>query len=563
MIRIIGGVFVAIFVVFLWPCLHAAENAAPMTLGKTSGRAVSLCVSGKDPDMRRAADRWKAFFIARKIPVKVFDSSKGRSVPEGPVIAFETKEQAPMARAVGADLSQLKTGLPESYLMIAKQRKGHPLILIVGETSKGTDCGAAWLQSKVSCVYDKETKKWSATIKPINELRQPFFRGREATLCPTGRILRGDTAKKINFELWSKEQLKRYPGFLKACGFNSIQVMELLKYRGGARREQVAPAIHTLADATHQEGMSVSQYIWGSADGFRWDDPKTRKQREQRYIGLAKTYGKYVDHIITHWKDEGYEDGYVIPQEATAFLLEQYKKYNPDIRVTQDAWFNGRFWSAWKGSKSKTFLDEAYTPKQVGIALERWYDAKKAALVKKAGRPVGIWGWYMGDFEMNYSSHILTRTIHKYYSALPPEASRMVDWISIELCFHTLPSQVNLYVGGQMMCDPKRSLDQIMFDYCHSVYGVANAQTMTEVYKVVEMGQKEYRYGMVKRDRYPKVHSTPEFTGEAKSVLGKLERVELPVEWQPNFPTVSDPRDDIKSLRQSLEAFVRGKYPKF
>ena len=339
--------------------------------------------------------------------------------------------------------------------------------------------------------------------------------------------------------------------------------MELLKYRGGAKREQVAPVIHTLAEAAHREGMSVSQYIWGSADGFRWDDPKTSKQREQRYIGLAETYGKHVDHIITHWKDEGNEGGYVTPQDATAFLLEQYKQHNPDIRVTQDAWFNPQFWSGWKGSKSKTFLDEAYTPKEVGIALERWYDAEKAALVKATGRPVGIWGWYMGDFEMNYSSHILTRTIHKYYSALPSEASRLVDWISIELCFHTLPSQVNLYIGGQMMCDPTRPLDQIMFDYCRSVYGVANARTMTEVYKVVEMGQREYRYGMVQGDRYPKVHGTPEFTEEARRVLAKLKQVELSAEWQPNFPTVSDPRDDIKSLQRSLEAFVRGAYPTF
>jgi hypothetical protein len=342
-----------------------------------------------------------------------------------------------------------------------------------------------------------------------------------------------------------------------------MQIMELLRYRGGAQREKVAPVLHTLADAAHAQGMTVSQYIWGSADGLRWDNPEQRPQREKRYVGLAETYGKHVDHIITHWKDAGYEGGYATPQEATAFLLEQYRKHNPEVRATQDAWWNKEFWTTWEGTKSKEFLDEAYTPREVGIALERWYEPDQARLVYGASRPVGIWGWYLGDFEMNYSSHLFSKTIDEYYSALPDEAGELVDWISFERCFHGLPAQINLYIGGQKMFDPRRNLDEIMLDYCSAVYGPQNAATMTEVYKVVEQGQKEYRYGMVQHDRYPQVHGTPEFTEDALQALGKLEQVRLPKGWQPNFPTVSTPQEDIISLHRSLKAYVKGEYPEF
>jgi hypothetical protein len=162
---------------------------------------------------------------------------------------------------------------------------------------------------------------------------------------------------------------------------------------------------------------------------------------------------------------------------------------------------------------------------------------------------------------MTYGSHLYGRTMDTYFSALPPRAGEVVDWLSIELCFHGLPSEINLYVAGQKMWDPKRRLKDIVLDYCAAVYGPANAEVMQRAYETVEEGQKEVRYGMVQKDRYPQVLGAEEFTRKSKQVLADMEKVQLPVGWKPNFATVVPPADDLESLRKFLQAFVQGKAP--
>ena len=354
--------------------------------------------------------------------------------------------------------------------------------------------------------------------------------------------------------------LRRYPQYLRACGFKSVQIMELDRYRGGGRgkKEDVQDVLRTLAEAAHAEGLAVTMFIHGSNDGFHWADPKTRPQREERYRELARRYGKVLDHIVTHWIDDGDEGGYQTPLEATAFLRREFHRYNPNVTATCDAWGNGALYAG--------IADEKYAPKDVGIALERWYQPDQAKKVKAAGRRVGIWGWYIGDYEMNFASHLEGRILEKYFSALPEQAAEDVDWLSLELCFHAMPSEINLFIAGQKMWTPKRPLKAIALDYCRSVYGPRNAEAMQLVYETVEEGQKDYKYyGMFipTSDKLPPALGTPEFKARAEKALGALKGVQIPEGWKPNFPVVGDPQEDIESLRRSLEAFVQGKTPAF
>jgi lysophospholipase L1-like esterase len=230
------------------------------------------------------------------------------------------------------------------------------------------------------------------------------------------------------------------------------------------------------------------------------------------------------------------------------FIRDAYQKINPKIQVTCDAWWNKELYQG--------IDDETYATKDIAIAIERWYDAKYAAQIIKSGRKVGIWGWYLSDFEMTYGSHLYSKTLDQYFSSLPPEASQQVDWLSLELCFHGLPSQINLYIVGRKMWDPKANLHDIMRDYCAAVYGPENAATMVKVYETVEAGQKEVRYGMVQHDRYPIVLGTPEFKAKVDQLLPELLKVELPKGWIANFPFVNDPQSDIDHLTKDLKAFA-------
>jgi hypothetical protein len=324
-------------------------------------------------------------------------------------------------------------------------------------------------------------------------------------------------------------------------------------YRGGAKGktiEEIQQVLYTLADAAHAQGLGVSQYIWGSpADGCQWADPKTRPAREEFYRELARRYGAKVDHIITHWKDEGNEGGFTTPLPATMFMWKEYQKYNPKMKVTCDAWFNPGIY--------KGIANETYASRDVAIAIERWYNAARAEEIAKAGRKIGVWGWYLSDFEMTGFSHIYVKTLDKYFSELPTRAGELVDWISLELCFHGLPSEINLFVTGRKMWEPKTPTRDLVLEYCSAVYGPANAEAMRRAYETVEEGQKEVRYGMVAKDKYPVVLGTAEFKAKVDAVLAALETVKLPPAWRPNFAMVGTPQDDIDSLRASLLEFSK------
>lgn len=541
----------------------------PLTLA-APGRAVPILYAAVEaPGAARAMETWRTFFGNWGLEMRCRNAgSKTDLAGQGAVLAFETEATCAVANRIGLDLSKLKGARDEAHLIAARIWEGRPLVLVVGKTASGADAGANYLLSKVGCVMDAEDTLRAVTCPPFEIFRQPFFRNREATLCPTGREFPRQPAW-VNFENWERTRLERYPAYLKACGFNSVQLMELVTYhaatrewsggyRGGipkgATIDTIQQALYTLADAAHAQGMSVSQYIWGSpADGCKWADPKTRPAREAFYSELARRYGPKMDHVITHWVDEGHEGGFETPLDATMFIGREYQKHNPKVKVTCDAWFNPGLYQG--------IGDEKHASKDVGIAIERWYDAAQAEQVMKAGRKVGIWGWYLSDFEMTYGSHLYTKTLDQYFSALPENAGEQVDWISSELCFHALPSRINLYVVGRKMWEPRAALADLTLDYCRSMYGPANADILRMVYETVEEGQTEVRYGMVQQDRYPVARGTAEFREKAQKALKALRGVRLPPQWKPNFTGVASPQQDIDHLLKALEECVasRGK----
>jgi hypothetical protein len=519
-----------------------------------------LIVGTEAADAQRAVTRWESFLRGRDLPFVTLPAAEAGSGSSA--ITFVVKHPS------DADSDPRRA---QGYSIFVQTKGDHVEIVVSGASGTGVEAGAEALLGRAGWQDGRLTVQ-----APLEIQATPFFATREATLCPTGRILTKDPArmKETNYEHWPEDRLRRYPQFLKACGFNSIQIMELIGnekspgYRGGGDRAKILPVLRTLADAAHANGMSVSQYIWGSADGYHWDKPEERPKREQRYRELAEAYGPFVDHIITHWIDEGYEGGYVVPQEATAFLWKEYRKHNRGVRATMDTWGNSRigrggYGNLWEGDpRARAFLDETFMPREIGIALERWYNAEQAARVRQAGRRVGIWGWYLGDYEMNFGAHLQSRVLDKYFSSLPADAAGTVDWLSIEMCFHALPSQINLYVAGQKMWTPQRALGEILLDYCRSVYGPQNAKAVRLAYETVEAGQKDVKiYGVFipESDRFPVVRGTPQFRVQAEEALAAIQTVVLSPDWQPNFPVVGSPAEDIKWLREQLETHLKEK----
>ena len=373
------------------------------------------------------------------------------------------------------------------------------------------------------------------SCRPLDELRKPFLTGREMELCPN------DTAgRKLNYEAWDRDRLARYPRFLRACGFNSVQVDEILTYWGhpGATRQQVAPLIRTIARSAHEQGMQVSQFIWGCELADAKDSRITAAE-------FARTYGDVVDHFITHWGDPAP----TVSSDAvklTTTLLNEYRKHNPKVRATISAWSYGGFWT----SKH----DESFAPLEIGIALDRWYNSASADVVLKSGRRLGIWGWYLGDLECAGGDWLHTRVLDKYFSSLPAEAGNQLDWISIEKCYHGGLSRINQFVAGQKMWTPKKPLGEIMLDYCGAMYGERFAPVMCDAFECAEAVQEQVTEGhcIPESDHFPEMWNNAEYARRLDRTLTALKTVKLPQGWKSNLPDVGSAADDVQALQERL-----------
>ncbi|MFB3905666.1 MAG: twin-arginine translocation signal domain-containing protein [Acidobacteriota bacterium] len=398
--------------------------------------------------------------------------------------------------------------------------------------------------------------------------QRPFFPIREAIICPTGRSEQLTEFAWVNFETWPEERIRRYPAFLKACGFNSIQVTEIRGYCGKRKTQDltnVARVVRVLAEEARRQDMSVSQFIWGlcllhEGDSLCWNDRRERKWMEGEFTRLARTYARLVDHIVLHYSDPGGCnrngcDAYKTPQEISQAVLKAYRKENPAVRATISAWANKSFFDGHPGMGK--LLDETFSPKEFAIALHRWYDPERARLVKDTGRKVGIWSWYIADYEMAHDCAFCMKVLDKYFSSLPAEASVNVDWISMERCWHGMPSDINLWVAGQKLIDPFKPLQKIEEDFCTAVFGRAGPAAL-QAYHACEDGQVDqriYGYFIPETDRYPALTATPEFEKQAREALRALESVSTPL-TTPQIPLVTQPEDMVVFLKNRLKLLL-------
>ena len=410
------------------------------------------------------------------------------------------------------------------------------------------------------------------------ERQQPFFSIRRLMVCPTGRIAQGNEwCKRMGmpewttkwsdtlWENWSDERIRKYARQIGEYGFNSVELCEIRGYRGiwtdDDLKSKITPKLRTFMKAARDNGLQVSQFIWGQSlfeegRNFCWNSPDERLKMEAEYRRLARTYGDLVDHIVIHVGDPGGCDrngcdAYKTTQEIAAFLLNEYRKMNPKITCTLSTWANFGFWN---GREGVEFLDESYCPKEIGIALHRWYDADKAKLVRAAGRECDIWGWYLSDFEMELDSALLMRRLDAYFTSLPAQASKEIRAISTEICFHGWPHIINAYVSAQKMIDPKRPLQEIEREFCAGTFGEANAEAMLKVYQAAEeYVHPERYYGFIPAsDCLPVVFGTPDYNKRLRDALAAGHTVKFDPKRPPRFTASTDPADLHRFLMDNL-----------
>ncbi|MHB1456153.1 MAG: hypothetical protein ACYC0V_04470 [Armatimonadota bacterium] len=533
-----------------------AVGANTVTIADKNGLSVHIVVGSNDPLMKRTDD-WCRDYLKRQGFSAVTDTSANLK-DASPVWVLETRDSCPIAESLGVDTAKIDDAKADAYMLNIAQYDSTPIVSIVGRNTRGVRSGVARLVALMKADGDR------LTAPVTSEFRDPFFPIRRLMVAPTGRIAQYPEYNGLpvsfkayadtRWENWSDERIRQYAEQLWLYGFNSLEFAEIRGYRMTFSDEQVkndiTPKLRTFMKAAHDNGMQVSQFIWGQSlfkegDNLCWNSPEERPIMEKEYTRLARTYGDLVDHIVVHVGDPGGCsrngcDAYKTTQEIATFLFSEYRKVNPKMTATLSSWANFGFWEGKEGVK---FLDESYSPKDVGVALHRWYDPEKAAKVVESGRKLDIWGWYLSDFEMELDMELFMQRLDKYYRSLPDKASHQVRAISTEICFHGWPSIINAYVTAQKMWSPTRSLDDIEREFCAGTFGDANADAMLAIYKACEAYvHPDHYYGFIPAsDCLPVVFGTPAYNKQLRKALVYGRQVKFDTSHSTRFTASTDP----------------------
>lgn len=542
-----------------------------ITLASPSGSPARVVVPSENPLLQRTG-QWMCNFLARRgykasaSPVRTYPSGSGC------VVALETMDDAAIARARGVSVEPLRKARADAYLLTAGQGPEGPFVSIVGRNVQGVRSGVA----RIVAIIDESSGE--ARVRETSETRIPFFPIRRLHVCPTGRIAQDNawcreqglppSSKRWADTLWtswSDTRLREYAEQLWLMGFNSVEIAEIRGYRGVFSdedlRRSITPKIRVFARALRDNGLQVSQFIWGQSlfvegQSLCWNEPKERTVMLREFRRLAETYGDLVDHIVVHVGDPGGCDRngcdpYKTTQEIATALQQAYRKVNPAVTATLSTWANEGFW---KGRPGDEFLDTSHSPDSIGIALHRWYDPEKARTVLEAGRPLDIWGWYLSDFELSLDSHLLMRRLDKYFTMLPEQASQQVRAVSTELNFSGWPQIINAYVSAQKMWEPGRDLGEIEREFCAGVFGDANTEAMVRVYQACEAYvHPENYYGFIPpTDALPVVFGTRACNEQIRNALGALRTVKIDRNRSSRITSATPPQALLSFLSRNL-----------
>jgi hypothetical protein len=526
-----------IFCFFAPVCSHAAQ----LIVAKADGPTVQLVVASKDELLQRTGMWCKNFLEKRGMAV----ASRLRTTdsPGYPSWVLEVKDNAPVARSLSLDVRSLEHARGDAFILSIREQRGQPIVVIVGKNVQGVRSGVARLVALIT------NDNRALTAPTTTEFRQPFFPIRRLHVGTSGRFSGQD--KDSLWTNWTDERIKQFAEQIWLLGYNSVEVAEGRGYPEYMPDEEVsklAPKYRVFFQALRDNGIQVSLFIWGKApfgsyDILCWNKPADQPIMKEEFTHLAARYGDLVDHIVVNFHDPvgcrcGLCDAYKTPQHIISFLVQAFRKHNPKTTATLSTWANDGFW---RGASAPNFLDETLTPKDIAIALHRWYNRDLSKIVRRSGRAVEIWGWYLADLEGTTRPLLFMRRLDRYFSALPASASAEVRTLSVELCTQGWPTLMNAYVASQKMWTPKRSLQEIEREFCAGLFGDQNADAMVKVFQAFEEHIRPSSYGNLQpeTDALPPVQDTEETARKLRGALTRGQSFSLDQTYIPNLTTAT------------------------
>jgi len=129
----------------------------------------------------------------------------------------------------------------------------------------------------------------------------------------------------------------------------------------------------------------------------------------------------------------------------------------------------------------------------------------------------------------------------------------------VERCWHAVPSDINLYVAGQIMWNYNRSVDECAMEFLQAVYGSENAETMSKVYQAVRECREPYckkRYRGKSQTEWIKSYRKNKYGERAVKALRLLYSVKIPTWRVPALQTPNTPQGYMLDLERELKDII-------
>jgi hypothetical protein len=429
----------------------------------------------------------------------------------------------------------------------------------------------------------------TATVGPLDVKASPFFATRSVSLFNIWRVP-VDVVRQCNLESWPAEKVQRNVDMYDAFGFNAVETHDrfhedFLKAVYGITRAEWREKVYVLCDRAHADGMTVFLRLWGNSValpvkelkggytpfGFvnlAPDIPDERKRWEVEIRDYAsKNYASHIDHLIGHWADAGgvhpgshatVKDSMLLHNE----LVDAFRAINPKVQSSFNLWrmANPAPRRGWPGYVDHhSICDAGILSKDVAIAQttrsrSHRYSEQVTADILASGHPAAVWTWRRADTEVRFGDAGLRIRVHgligDYFHGLPVSA-RTLAWHNIERNHHGLANDVNYYIAGKLMWDPKADVDTLLQRYCGLVFGRENAKTVAEACDTIEACRDIEKF--VSRET---VEHPEESARRAKAALNGLNKIKLADGHRSRLPSVVSPAEMLEQLRGTLEVIA-------
>jgi hypothetical protein len=413
----------------------------------------------------------------------------------------------------------------------------------------------------------------------------PFFATRSVSLFNVWRVP-VEVIRQCNLEAWPAEKIQRSIDTYDAFGFNAVETHDrfhedFLKAVYGISRDEWRAKVWALCDRAHEDGMTVFLRLWGNSValpvkelkggytpfGFvnlSPDIPEERARWEKEIRDYAsQNYAGHIDHLIGHWADAGgitpgshatVEDAIRLHNELAA----AFRAINPKVQTTFNLWGmkNPRGKRGWPGYVDhRSICDSPLLPKDVGIAQttrahSHDYSASVTADILRSGHPAAVWTWRRADTEVRFGDAGLRIRIHDvmgdYFRGLP-DSARELAWHNIERNHHGLANDVNYYIAGKLMWDPKTDVDAALNKYCELVFGRENAKAVAEAFNVIEASRDVEKQVSREMRMHPAAGAK-----RAQAAADALAKIELAPSHRSRLPSVVSPQEMLDELRGTL-----------